>query len=295
MRRTPLTLHEDFTTTAAAGHTAMAAIAPGAAPSAMADHHPARRASDARLRADHRARRPQRRPLEAEPGAIYPALGKLEDRGLDHVHRAGRQAQYELTEEGRTSPPSSVKRSDGAPWDELELGGHGDLRRALAELVGPARQIGRFGTATQTEAASDVIKDATAKLYKILADGPAEDSRPNPFMSSRHPYRRLTRHDGSSRGALPLRKSIDRVTVAATNRSSFGAAMNRAVASSGSDDPIRTASCGGGHARLHRVGVDDEGRRAVEQRLALQRLAVGAQVVGARLDLVPPRDAVCHS
>ena len=47
-------------------------------------------------------------------------------------------------------------------------------KKALAELVGPARQIGRFGSATQTEAANKVIKDATAQLYKILAEGPGE-------------------------------------------------------------------------------------------------------------------------
>jgi hypothetical protein len=35
-----------------------------------------------------------------------------------------------------------------------------------------------FGTATQTEAATKVLKDATAKLYKILADGPGEEQQP---------------------------------------------------------------------------------------------------------------------
>jgi hypothetical protein len=55
------------------------------------------------------------------------------------------------------------------------MGGHGDLRRALAELVGPARQIGRFGTAAQTDAANKILKDATTGLYKILADGPEQE------------------------------------------------------------------------------------------------------------------------
>ena len=109
------------------------------------------------------------------PGAIYPALGKLEARGLVTSSEQDGKRLYELTEEGRAVATEVGKRSEGAPWEQLDMGGHGDLRRALAELVGPARQIGRFGTAAQTEAATKTVKDATAKLYKILADGPGEE------------------------------------------------------------------------------------------------------------------------
>jgi len=108
------------------------------------------------------------------PGAIYPALGKLEHRGLITSTEHDGKRQYELTEAERTVVTEFGQSGGGAPWDEPELGGHGDLRRAIAELVGPARQIGRFGTSTQTEAAATVIKDATSRLYKILADGPSE-------------------------------------------------------------------------------------------------------------------------
>ena len=38
-------------------------------------------------------------------------------------------------------------------------------------MVGPARQIGKFGTEEQTATAVGVVKDATARLYQILADG----------------------------------------------------------------------------------------------------------------------------
>jgi DNA-binding PadR family transcriptional regulator len=108
------------------------------------------------------------------PGAIYPALGKLEGRGLVTSREQDGKRLYELTDEGHTVATEVIKRSEGSPWEQLDVG-HGDLRRVLAELVGPARQIGRFGTATQTEAATKVLKDATAKLYKILADGPGEE------------------------------------------------------------------------------------------------------------------------
>jgi DNA-binding PadR family transcriptional regulator len=107
------------------------------------------------------------------PGSIYPALGKLEARGLITSTEQDGKRQYSLTDEGRQVAASLAEHGVTAPWEEQDLGGHGELRRALAELVGPARQIGRFGDETQTSAATNVVKDATAQLYKILADGPA--------------------------------------------------------------------------------------------------------------------------
>jgi DNA-binding PadR family transcriptional regulator len=112
------------------------------------------------------------------PGAIYPALGKLEARGVITSTEQDGKRQYELTETGRKFAAKLSEHDKSAPWEQLDLGDSGELRRALSELVGPARQIGRFGSPTQTEAATKVIKDATAKLYKILADGPGEQERP---------------------------------------------------------------------------------------------------------------------
>lgn len=112
------------------------------------------------------------------PGAVYPALGKLEHGGLVTSKEEDGKRLYELTEEGRRVAGKFATRAEGAmPWEQFDVGGQGDLRRALAELVGPARQIGRFGSAAQTEAANAVIKDATAKLYKILAEGPGEEPK----------------------------------------------------------------------------------------------------------------------
>jgi DNA-binding PadR family transcriptional regulator len=109
-------------------------------------------------------------------GSIYPALKRLEDRGLitpldDHDDSGTRR--YELTDDGRTVV---AERADDevAPWDAHGLGGHGELRRAVGELSGPARQIGRYGSADQLTAAVDAVKEATAKLYRILADGPGD-------------------------------------------------------------------------------------------------------------------------
>jgi DNA-binding PadR family transcriptional regulator len=108
------------------------------------------------------------------PGSIYPALRRLEHRGFitavetdddDHKRR------FELTDLGRERVAEHRDAGNDAPWDEHGLGDHGELRRAIAELVGPARQIGRFGTPDQTTAAATAVKEATTKLYRILADG----------------------------------------------------------------------------------------------------------------------------
>jgi DNA-binding PadR family transcriptional regulator len=105
------------------------------------------------------------------PGAIYPALGKLEHRGLVTSTKDDDKRRYELTEEGRTVA-EQITSQGAMPWErDDELGDQADLRRAMAELVGPARQIGRFGTPEQSAAAVATVKQATAALYKILADG----------------------------------------------------------------------------------------------------------------------------
>ena len=71
-----------------------------------------------------------------------------------------------------TNIPQEMSEHGGpAPWDAEQVGPGGELRRSLSELVGPARQNGRFGTPEQTTAAVAAIKEATAKLYKILAEG----------------------------------------------------------------------------------------------------------------------------
>lgn len=45
----------------------------------------------------------------------------------------------------------------------------------MAELVGQVRQIGKFGTPEQAEAAGKVLDDAKRQLYTILATAPDDD------------------------------------------------------------------------------------------------------------------------
>jgi len=106
-------------------------------------------------------------------GSIYPALQRLEERGfispVDGEVDDGKN-RFELTESGRQR---LAERGDAsAPWDDDEnLGRHGELRRALSELAGPCKQIGRFGSTDQVDAAVVALKETAAKLYQILADG----------------------------------------------------------------------------------------------------------------------------
>ena len=106
-------------------------------------------------------------------GSIYPALKRLEHRGfitaLDEDDD-GKQ-RWDLTDAGRARVAEQRAAGNDEPWDDHGLGDHGELRRAVAELVGPAKQIGRFGTPEQTAAAVAAVKEATAKLYRIQADG----------------------------------------------------------------------------------------------------------------------------
>jgi len=110
------------------------------------------------------------------PGAIYPALGKLETHGLIDAEEIDGKKQYRLTDTGRERV-AELKASDGeAPWEQHGHGHHGELRRAVGELTGPARQIGRYGSAEQVAAAVSAIKQATSKLYQILADGATDNT-----------------------------------------------------------------------------------------------------------------------
>lgn len=108
------------------------------------------------------------------PGSIYPTLKRLEHRGFITAVEADAddgKRRFELTDLGRERLTEHREAGHEAPWDDHGLGGHGELRRAIAELVGPARQIGRFGTPEQTATAVAAVKEATAQLYRVLADG----------------------------------------------------------------------------------------------------------------------------
>ena len=107
------------------------------------------------------------------PGSVYPALQLLEDEGLVRAPEAGKKV-YELTDEGRTH----VEEHDlGAPWDAVKS----DVGEGAWELMGAMRQIGgalfqltHSGSEAQQQAAKELLAETRRKLYRILADEPAD-------------------------------------------------------------------------------------------------------------------------
>ena len=103
------------------------------------------------------------------PGAIYPTIAQLEDEGLVTTTQQGGRKLVTLTPAGLAhiaerrptwaDPFANVDASHGGP----------DLRGAVHDLHGAARQIGMTGTVAQQEAAIAVIREARRALYLILA------------------------------------------------------------------------------------------------------------------------------
>ena len=112
------------------------------------------------------------------PGAIYPALRKLEDRGSITSTEVGGKLQFELTDRGRTMLAYYVEEQgdDAAPpWSEVPSSDRsGDMRALVFEMVGQARRIRRVGTTEQIEQARAIIAEATTKLAALTA--PADRS-----------------------------------------------------------------------------------------------------------------------
>ncbi|MGB3736649.1 MAG: PadR family transcriptional regulator [Ilumatobacter sp.] len=114
---------------------------------------------------------------EPSPGTIYPALNRMEARGLVEAEEVDGKRRFTLTPDGkrRVAEIRDARGDDAAPWDDPGTGRRGDLRGAMAELVGQVRQIGKFGTPEQAEAAGKVLDDAKRQLYTILATAPDDD------------------------------------------------------------------------------------------------------------------------
>jgi DNA-binding PadR family transcriptional regulator len=112
---------------------------------------------------------------QPSPGTIYPALGRMVEHGLIESEEVDGKRRYALTDRGRARLEQyrDERGADAeAPWDDPGTGQRGDLRGRLAELAGQVRQIGRFGTPEQSRQAGEVLRDATRRLYAILATDP---------------------------------------------------------------------------------------------------------------------------
>jgi len=131
------------------------------------------------------------------PGAVYPALEKMAEHGAVTSTEADGKRQYELTDRGRELL-AEIKSVDGTePWNQHGTGGRGEMRRLISELGGQIRQIARFGTTEQRDAATTVLEDTKRKLYEILA-APPSPTPPSPTPPSPTPPNSASRDDDTT-------------------------------------------------------------------------------------------------
>lgn len=109
------------------------------------------------------------------PGSVYPTLGRLSKRGLIEAVEATDPKEFRLTEEGQAwleeHADGKFGDNDGMPWSP----GQGqDLRSAVSQLAGAAKQIGRFGTDEQRDQAKGLLEETTRSIYALLAQTPAQ-------------------------------------------------------------------------------------------------------------------------
>lgn len=109
------------------------------------------------------------------PGAIYPALTRMEDAGLVAADEQDGKRVFSLTEEGREARAALEAGGADATPDLWRDAGSSDgaLRSLPAEIAGQARQIRRFGSPDQVERAAALLEALKRELYVILAGGAA--------------------------------------------------------------------------------------------------------------------------
>ena len=103
------------------------------------------------------------------PGAIYPTIAQLEDEGLVTTKEEGGRRLVTLTAEGRAYLEERSARLGDPFADFAGAADRPDLRDPMHQLLAAVRQIEVGGSATQLEAASQVLAQARRSLYLILA------------------------------------------------------------------------------------------------------------------------------
>jgi len=108
----------------------------------------------------------------ASPGAVYPTINQLEDEGLVTVTAASGRKLVTLTDAGREHVTAN-ENTWPDPFANYTAAGPGaDLRTALEQVHGAARQVARTGTDEQLAAALAILDEARRSLYLLLANGP---------------------------------------------------------------------------------------------------------------------------
>ena len=114
------------------------------------------------------------------PGSIYPTLQQLQDEGLVRSDEGeGGRRIFTLTDEGRTA--AEAQDQPTAPWEGVSEAGDSaaiSVRDMVGQVIVAARQVVRAGDEQQIAKAMDVLNEARRKIYRILAEEPGDDSKP---------------------------------------------------------------------------------------------------------------------
>jgi len=108
------------------------------------------------------------------PGSVYPTLQLLEDEGLVSSVEAEGKRRFSLTEEGRTL---AAARAGRAPWEDFAEGADpeaGRLREAGFQLAAAVGQVARAGSSAHRAQVAAILREATRRIYALLAEEPAE-------------------------------------------------------------------------------------------------------------------------
>jgi DNA-binding PadR family transcriptional regulator len=119
------------------------------------------------------------------PGAVYPALQRLEDAGLIRGDDTSDDRRiYHLTEEGR-GIAERLKAEGVTPWESSDTTGaaYGELKREVGQLVRAVMQAARDGSPQQREKIQALLASTRRAVYRILGE---EDADANADATGEH-------------------------------------------------------------------------------------------------------------
>jgi DNA-binding PadR family transcriptional regulator len=102
------------------------------------------------------------------PGSVYPNLQMLEDEGMVSSSEIDGTRTFQLTEAGvaEAAGESSLPwQATGESDDQIR-----NLRLAVTQLMGAAKQLSGAGENAQVERGIAVVQKARKELYQILAE-----------------------------------------------------------------------------------------------------------------------------
>ena len=106
------------------------------------------------------------------PGAIYPALQRLEDAGMIVGEDTSDDRRvYRLTDEGRKIA-ERLKADGVTPWESIDpaAAAHLELKREIGQLARAVMQVARDGSPQQRQKVETLLAGTRRAIYRILGE-----------------------------------------------------------------------------------------------------------------------------